>query len=132
VEGRRAVVVMSDGRDENNPGTAPGSKRTFDDVLAVLKDSDALVYTIGLGPNVDRTPLETLARSSGGESYFPLDVTTLAGEFQRVLEDLRRRYVISYTSTNPMRDGAWRKVEISAKREGIVIESKGGYFAPNK
>ena len=25
VEGRRAVVVMTDGRDENNPGTAPGS-----------------------------------------------------------------------------------------------------------
>ena len=132
VQGRRAVVVMSDGRDENNPGTAPGSKRTFDDVLKVLKDADALVFTIGLGPNVDRVPMETLAKSSGGEAYFPLEVASLAAEFQRVVEDLRRRYVISYTSTNPMRDGAWRKVEISAKRDGIVIESKGGYFAPNK
>jgi len=30
------------------------------------------------------------------------------------------RYVISYTSTNVVRDGAWRKVEIRSKREGIV------------
>ena len=27
--GRRAVVVLTDGRDENNPGTAPGSTRTL-------------------------------------------------------------------------------------------------------
>lgn len=132
VEGRRVVVVMTDGRDENNPGTAPGSVRTFDQVLATLKEADATVYAIGLGLKVDRTPLEAVAEASGGESYFPVEVASLAAEFQRIVEDLRRRYVISYTSTNPMRDGSWRKVELRAKREGIVIDSKGGYFAPNK
>jgi VWFA-related protein len=132
VEGRRVVVVMTDGRDENNPGTAPGSVRTFDQVLGVLKEADATVYAIGLGPKVDREPLERVAKASGGEAYFPVEVASMAAEFQRVLEDLRRRYVISYTSTNPMRDGAWRKVEITARRDGIVIESKGGYFAPAK
>jgi hypothetical protein len=49
-----------------------------------------------------------------------------------VLENLRRRYVISYTSTNATHDGKWRKVEIKSKQTGITIESKGGYFAPNK
>jgi VWFA-related protein len=132
VEGRRVVVVMTDGRDENNPGTAPGSVRTLDQVLGTLKEADATVYAIGLGPKVDRGPLETVAKESGGEAYFPVEVASLTAEFQRVLEDLRRRYVISYTSTNPTRDGKWRRVEITARREGIVIESKGGYFAPNK
>ena len=32
-EGRRVVVVMTDGRDENNPGTGPGSTRSFSEVL---------------------------------------------------------------------------------------------------
>jgi VWFA-related protein len=132
VEGRRVVVVMTDGRDENNPGTAPGSVRTFAQVLATLKETDATVYAIGLGPNVDREPLERVAAESGGEAYFPTEVASLAAEFQRVLEDLRRRYVISYTSTNPMRDGAWRTVEIASRRDGIVVQSKGGYFAPKK
>ena len=49
-----------------------------------------------------------------------------------MLETLRRRYVISYTSTNSTRDGAWRKVEIRSSRSGIAIASRGGYFAPAK
>ena len=35
--GRRAVVVLTDGRDENNPGTAPGSTRTYEDVTQALQ-----------------------------------------------------------------------------------------------
>jgi hypothetical protein len=69
---------------------------------------------------------------SMGEAYFPADVTELDANYRRILENLRRRYVISYTSTNDERNGAWRKVEIKSLRDGIVVESRGGYFAPNK
>src|SRR5262249_15684439 len=43
VPGRHAVVVLTDGKDENNPGTAPGSVHTFDEVLNLLKSSGAIV-----------------------------------------------------------------------------------------
>jgi Ca-activated chloride channel homolog len=132
VDGRRAVVVLTDGRDENNPGTAPGSAHIFADVVAAAKDADATIFGIGLGPNVDHAPLDTLTQVSGGEAYYPIDVSTLDANYKRVLENLRRRYVISYTSTNATHDGKWRKVEIKSKQTGITIESKGGYFAPNK
>ena len=132
-EGQRAVVVLTDGRDENNAGNAAGSTHTFDDVLKAIKgNADTRIYTIGLGPNVDRPKLEKVAEDSGGESYFPAEVGALAAEYRRILENLRRRYTISYTSTNFRRDGAWRKVEIKSKRDGIVIESKGGYFGPKE
>jgi VWFA-related protein len=130
VEGRRVVAVLTDGRDENNPGTAPGSVHTLDDVLKALKDVGATVFTIGLGAKVDRPLLEQLAQVSGGESYFPDDVSSLEANYRRILENLRQRYIISYTSTNSTRDGAWRTVEIRSKREGVIVESKGGYFAP--
>ena len=55
-----------------------------------------------------------------------------ARDFNRMLETLRRRYVISYTSTNSTRDGAWRKVEIRSSRSGVAVASRGGYFAPAK
>lgn len=129
-EGRRAVVVLTDGRDENNPGTAPGSVHTYDQVLASLKEADAAVFAIGMGPNVDRDKLQELAALSGGEAYFPENVSSLEGEYRRILENLRRRYVITYTSTNSKHDGAWRNVEIRSSRTGLVIESRGGYFAP--
>jgi Ca-activated chloride channel homolog len=132
IEGRRMVIVMTDGRDENNPGTAPGSTHTFAQVLDRLKEVDAVVFSVGLGPKIDRPVLEQLAAMSGGEAYFPQDVTVLGGDFNRILETLRRRYVISYTSTNSARDGAWRKVEIQSARAGVSVASRGGYFAPAK
>jgi Ca-activated chloride channel homolog len=132
VDGRRVVVVMTDGRDENNPGTAPGSRHTFADVLERLKSVDAIVFTVGLGSQLDRDVLERLARESGGEAAFPEDVSALPGEFRRILENLRRRYVIGYTSTNSSRDGAWRDVDIRTNREGVTVVSRGGYFAPSR
>jgi Ca-activated chloride channel homolog len=129
-DARRVVVVFTDGRDENNPGTGPGSVHTLDEVLKSVRDVGATIYGIGLGPKVDKDTIERLATASAGEAYFPADVTTLDGEYRRVLENLRRRYTISYTSTNVVHDGAWRKVEIRSKRTGVVIDSKGGYFAP--
>jgi Ca-activated chloride channel family protein len=129
-DGRRAVVVVTDGRDENNPGTAPGSQRTLEEVLEHVKGTDTTVYAIGLGPKVDREGLTLAAAASGGRAYFPEDVTVLADHYRRVLEDLRRRYVVTYTSTNSKRDGSWRVVEITTTRPGIVISSRNGYKGP--
>jgi VWFA-related protein len=132
IEGRRAVVVMSDGRDENNPGTAPGSVRTVDDVLNLIRQANATIFTIGLGPQVDRPFLERLAELSGGESYFPVVVENLRDEFRSVVGSLRRRYVVSYTSTDGARDGAWRDVQIRSRSSDVVVTSRGGYFAPER
>jgi VWFA-related protein len=130
-EGRRAVVVLTDGRDENNPGTAPGSVHTYEDILGSLRESEASIFAIGMGPNVDRDKLQELADKSGGEAYFPENVQSLTAEYRRILENLRRRFVITYTSTNSKHDGAWRTVDIRSTRPGLVIESRGGYFAPD-
>jgi len=131
IDGRRVVVVLTDGVDENDPGTAPGSVHKLDDVLAAVRDTGTTVFAIGLGTKVDHTILDNLASISGGESYFPEDVTTLDVNYHRILENLRRRYIISYTSTNFARDGAWRKVEIQCRKPGIVVQTQGGFFSPN-
>jgi VWFA-related protein len=130
--GRRAVVVLTDGRDENNPGTAPGSLHTRDEVLDLVRTSGAAVYCIGLGTKVDRELLETFAARSGGEAAFPSDITDLAGVYHRVVESLRRRYVISYTSSHTQHDGSWRDVTIQPGRRNLVVSSAGGYFAPDR
>ncbi len=129
-KGRRAIVVLSDGRDENNPGTAPGSKHVFNDVLTLQRQVGATFYNVGLGANVDREVLETLATQSGGQVYYAADATALGDQFQRIVLDLRRRYVLSYSSTNRAADGNWRKVEIRPRSSGAVVTSAGGYFAP--
>jgi hypothetical protein len=93
---------------------------------------EAAVFGIGVGKNVDRKVLETLASRSGGDAYFPEDVTELESEYLRLVENLRRRWIVSYTSTDFTRDGGWRQVEIRTRDSNSVIRSRGGYFAPER
>ncbi len=131
-EGRRVVVVLTDGRDEDNPGKGPGSTRTFQDVLKYARETDAVIFGIGLGTSVDASVLQTLAATSGGQAYFPQEPESLDAIYQRIIENLRRRWMISYTSTNPKRDGSWRSVQIATRIPNAVVRSRGGYFAPSK
>lgn len=132
-QGRRVVVVMTDGRDENNPGTGPGSVRRFPDVTDLIKETGALMFGIGLGVKVDQVPLTEIARVSGGRALFPTDVTELAAQYRRVVDDLRRRYVVGFTSSHIQHDGAWRDVEIRIKgRPTVAVRSAGGYIAPSQ
>ena len=124
-------MVVTDGRDENAAANGPGSLRTFDEVVTRLQQVDATVYAVGLGSRVNRPYLQQLADMSGGAAYFPAaDVTTLAAEYRRILDELRRRYVIAYELSNRSRDGKWRSVEIRTDRDGMQIRSRGGYYAP--
>jgi VWFA-related protein len=132
VKGRRVVVVVTDGRDEDNPGTGPGSKHTWTEVLGKLQQTEAIVYPVGLGPRVDRVRLETLANESGGSAFFPSDATELAGDYQRILDELRRRYAVGYESSNRVRNGRWRDVKITVRQPGAIVRSRGGYYAPTQ
>jgi Ca-activated chloride channel family protein len=57
-------------------------------------------------------------------------VTTLGNDYHRILDELRRRYVVGYESTNRTRDGGWRKVQMRARASGVTIRSRDGYYAP--
>ena len=72
-------------------------------------------------------------RLSGGRAFFPTDVSELPAEYRRVVDDLRRRYVVGYTSSHIQRDGSWRNVEIRIKdRPTATVRSAGGYVAPSQ
>jgi hypothetical protein len=84
--GRRMVIVMTDGRDENNPGRRPEAC-TFAEVLEHLKKWTPS-SSPGPCPKIDR-PCSSRAALSGG-SLFPR--TSRCGDrLQPVLETLRRR-----------------------------------------
>ena len=130
VKGRRAIVLLSDGKDEDNPGKAPGSIHTFEEILELGRTVGAMVFTVGLGAKVDKPVMEQLSKQSGGQSFYATNDVQLSGQFHQVIEGLRRRYVLSYTSTNSDHNGKWRKVEIRPRANGRVVATSGGYFAP--
>ena len=132
VEGRKGDCPAHRWPGRGQPGTGPGSVHTLADALSRLRAVDATIFCIGLGPNIDPETLKSLAIDSGGDVYFPQDVSTLADDYRRILENIRRQHVITYTSTNSARDGEWRHVEIRTDMSGTIVNSRGGYFAPEQ
>ena len=84
-----------------------------------------------LGSSVIELPFVVPSALRGSQALWGLYKDgTLANEYARIVENLRRQYVIGYTSTNSRRDGAWRAVSVTSRKDGVKIASRGGYFAP--
>jgi len=69
---------------------------------------------------------------SGGAAYFPSDVAQLPDQYANIIENLRRRFVLGYTSTHTDHDGSWRNVEIRSRHSDLLISARSGYFAPDR
>ena len=49
---------------------------------------------------------------------------------ERVYPSLASQYVLGYASSNPRRDGGWRRLNVQVNRTGTTARTKRGYFAP--
>lgn len=130
--GRRVVVALTDGNDQNRDGTGPQSRHTLDEVLKKARDSRVSIHTVGLGPHVNRKELQRMARSTGGRAHFASGPSALLGIYEIIAANLRSQLVISYTTRQARHDGSWRRVEIA----GGVGDSQGSgsarYRAPGR
>jgi Ca-activated chloride channel family protein len=125
--GRRALVVFTDGEDQNSVSTV---KR----VESRLETSDATIYTIGLGRSVSNPvlakSLEHMATISGGRSFVVHDVKELDRVFGEIVEELSHQYLLSYASSNEARDGSWRKIQVEVSDKRLRVRHRQGYRAP--
>jgi VWFA-related protein len=72
--------------------------------------------------------MATLSSDTGGKAFF--DSNDFAPAFAQVQRDTSAYYAIGFHSTNPMRDGKYRKLSIKVNRPGIKLEFRPGYYAP--
>jgi Ca-activated chloride channel family protein len=130
---RQAIVLLSDGEDTS-------SLVTFEDVLDLARRSETAIYAIGLmedsaggqskGFREATYALRQLANDTGGRAFFPADVKSLASVYGQIYDELSSQYTIGYTSKNPRRDGAWRRLVVRVNRANVQARTKQGYFAP--
>jgi hypothetical protein len=50
--------------------------------------------------------------------------------YAQIADELASQYTIGYTSTNPKRDGAWRRLAVQVSRPNVTPRTKNGYYAP--
>jgi VWFA-related protein len=72
--------------------------------------------------------MATLSTETGGKAF--LDSNDFAPAFAQVERDTSAYYAIGFRSTNPLRDGRYRKLTIKVDRPGVKLEYRPGYYAP--
>jgi Ca-activated chloride channel homolog len=130
---RRAIVVLSDGEDTS-------SLLPFEEVLDLAKRSETAIYSIGLRSGDASTEsrgfreaefaLRQFAQETGGRAFFPNQAADLAKVYGQISDELSSQYTVGYTSRNPRRDGAWRRIVVRVNGQPLTARTKQGYFAP--
>lgn len=140
VQGKKSILLLASGVDTF-------SKHTLDQTMKALRQSDVTIFCIGvdkpftnwlesrgaLGPHMTylqgENQMKTIANLTGGYSWFPQFDGEIPGIFHDVAAFLRHQYSLSYTPTNPAKDGKFHKVKIElvAPDGGplTVVDQKG-------
>lgn len=126
LSGPRALLLLSDGRDES-------STFTFEDALEHARASGVRVYAIGLAlPSRDlaaRRELRRLAEITGGATYFIDSVDQLAPIYEEIERGLRSQYALSYQSSNSKPAGDFRSIEVEVPQlAGAKVSAPSGYY----
>jgi Ca-activated chloride channel family protein len=152
VHGRKAILAVVTGMDSF-------SKLTYDQCLKIVKASDTAIYPLSIvefmsirNPRFEnintlqaRNALDTIAKYSGGQAYFPRFEAELPGMYQQIAGQLRTQYSLGFVPTNTSRDGKFHKLKIEVvddqgnplrivNEKGKVVKyhlvTRDGYYAP--
>ena len=149
VDGKKAVLLIGTGVDTF-------SKITFDTMLKRVNSTNAVIYCIGmmqfmreymdshgyLAPEDRLTYLQadnqlnTFSKRTGGKAWFPRFMGEYPNILQQVGIELRSQYSMGYQSTNPNKDGKFRKIKVEVVDESgavvktVIARAKEGYQAP--
>jgi len=156
-QGRKAVILFSDGEDN-------GSKVTLSRAIESAQRADTLVYSVrfydrnagapvspGFGgrrrgggfpgaggggypggyPNSGRSDgkkvLEQISEETGGAYFEVSGGMTLDKIYARIQDELRNQYSLGYTSDQT--GAGYRKIRVTAKGKNLTVQSREGYYA---
>jgi VWFA-related protein len=129
--GRKTMILLTDGEDQ-------GSRTKINEAIAAANRSNVIVYTILIA---DRdfyresnysgySAMKKMTEDTGGRL---IDVGNngkkLEAAFQQIEDELRTQYVASYTSTNTKQDGAFRRLSVECRGDGMKVQVRNGYYA---
>jgi VWFA-related protein len=129
---KKTLMLVSDGGDNSSTHGA-------EEVTRMVRESRATIYTIGIfdADDPERNPalLRRLAQVSGGESYFPRQLSEIAGICRQIASDIRTRYTIGYAPVRSGDQGSLRKIRVAASTPSghkLVVHTRRSYLLPPK
>jgi VWFA-related protein len=124
--GRKAMIVLTDGEDV-------GSKLRLKDAIEAAQRADAVAYVLLItDPRYpsNHGDMSNLAEQTGGRIISVSRPDKLDKAFAEIAAELRSQYLLGFSSTNPVNDGKFRKLEVKSK-DGYKVQARKGYYPPN-
>jgi Ca-activated chloride channel family protein len=132
---KKAMLIISDGQDN-------ASRYNFGEVRRLLKESDVVVYAVGIMDGRDmgssdgmqgQAFLDELTSVTGGKAFYPASDVEMDEIFDRIAIELRHQYSIGYTPVDFQPDGRWHKVKVKVKpprgMPRLNVRNREGYYA---
>jgi Ca-activated chloride channel homolog len=136
-EGRRAVVVLTDGVDTAStlqPDQVLARSQALDvpiyavTVLSPLDDPNSPRYLGGERPAAATAGTRVLARYaalSGGAAFTVSEFGPLKKAAEQIVRELKHQYRLGYDPpTGPSR---FRRIQVLSTRKGVVVKTRSGY-----
>lgn len=157
VEGRKAIILLTDGDDTS-------SKVTYEQALTAIVKSGSVVYVVskarafikdldryrgtagrvfggGIAQQADlyagrferaERLMTDLAGRTGGRIFSPLQDKEMKDVYGQVARELKNQYIITYIPKNLEHDGRLRRVKVFLVRPGYSARTREAYYAPKK
>ena len=145
VQGRRVIVIVSDGDDTV-------SDSTFDAALKALQLANCQVYVVkttdfensirtgsrkgsaNLRQLAAERRMQEFAAQTGGTVYSPIDEEELDRAFAQISAELSQQYILSYYPENDAAQrGEFRSLGLTVKtRPNLTVRTRKGYYVPRK
>jgi VWFA-related protein len=124
-KGKKAVLVLASGIDTF-------SRMNLDQVMKRIRETDATIFTVGVGEQFflradagggmgsggqltylqAQNQLKTFAAMTGGRSWLPRIDGEIPSIMQDVAASLRNQYSMAYSPSNGTLDGKYRKIKV--------------------
>jgi VWFA-related protein len=127
---KKVVLVVTDGNDN-------ASTSSLASLVRQAQQNDVLVFVIGLlseeergEARLARKAIDLLTEGTGGQAFYPKNVSEVEKIAHQVAHDIRNQYTITYTPTNQTLDGSFRAIKVLVKGPGNpVARTRLGYYA---
>lgn len=133
VEGRKAIVLFTDGEDN-------ASRLNTFDATTTARQVSVPIYTIGfsaLAPGVlaagesqrRHAVLRRFSNETGGRMFVVHDPDELKEAVLAIQAELRHQYVIGYYPHPGAWDGSFRRIRLETRRRELTVRARNGYYA---
>jgi Ca-activated chloride channel family protein len=133
---KHVVVLLTDGMDNT-------SRYTFADVRRALRESDVMVYSVGVFVEEDsqlnytgRAILEEFADSSSGRVFYPDDESGIKAALTQIASELREQYEVAFVPSARAKGDGWHEVRFKlgelrdarGRKVKALVRARRGFY----